>query len=265
MTFVQITDTHFVPGDDLLYGMRPRDRLATGLEVINGREDEASFMLVTGDLAHHGELGAYQSLRDTLAVSRLPYHLMTGNHDDRGLLRQVFPDLPESDGGYLQFALEDGGTRILCLDSRHDEVDNHAGQLCDRRLAWLADEIARTPSDATLIVACHHPPFDVGIPHMDEIRMHDDAALLEVLAPRKPDLMLFGHLHRPISGTWHGIPFHIQRAFNHQVAMIWERTEHLMFTDEDPDFALIRPTGAGLQVFTHVAVDGFRLFPSMRG
>ena len=28
----------------------------------------------------------------------------------------------------------------------------------------------------------------------------------------KPDYMFMGHLHRPIAGSWRGIPFHIQRA-----------------------------------------------------
>ena len=168
------------------------------------------------------------------------------------------------DGGYVQFVLDVDGARLLCVDSLSDTPGDHAGQLCAIRLAWLRDQISATPLDKALIVACHHPPFDLGMPYMDALRLMDDEALYEVLAPRKPDMMLFGHVHRPISGAWRGIPFHIQRAVNHQVGLQFERTEHVLFTDELGDIGVVRVTSDGVQVFTHAGHAMFREFGAPR-
>jgi hypothetical protein len=48
-----------------------------------------------------------------------------------------------------------------------------------------------------------------------------------------------GHLHRPIAGTWRGIPFHIQRALTHQVAFDFETDGHIPGTHESPDYSLV--------------------------
>ena len=250
MGFIQITDTHFVPGSKLLYGMSPAARLSAGIQLINEDHGDSAFVLATGDLAHYGEREAYETLREALGPLEIPYYLMMGNHDSRAPFRAVFPDTPDIDGGFFQFALEVGDARILCLDSLNDVLGDHVGRLCETRLRWLDKEIAATPADKKLIVANHHPPFELGMPNMDRIKLADSEALWEVLERRKPDLMVFGHVHRPISGVWRGIPFHIQRGFNHQVALSFEDAWPNMFIDETPDIALIRQTEDSLLVFT---------------
>lgn len=260
MTFIQITDPHFTPGDRLLYGTSPRDRLAAGVDLVNDRFGDAELVLVTGDLANRGEPGSYDTLKEILAPLAMPVHLMLGNHDDRALFRAVFPETPVIDGGYVQYALDVEGARLLCLDSLSDRPGDHGGQLCRIRLAWLADQIAAAPANQALIVACHHPPFELGMPYMDELRLFDDAALYEVLAPRKPDMMLFGHVHRPVSGVWRGIPFHIQRAVNHQVGLQFEKTDAVLFTGEPGDLAVVRVAPDGVRVFTHALHTDFREF-----
>ena len=263
--FIQVTDVHFVPGDGLLYGLSPKARLAEGVALINRDHGDCGFVLVTGDLAHKGELGAYETLRDTLRELDLPVHLMMGNHDSRAPFRQVFADQPEIDGGFVQFALDRPDFRLICLDSLNEGAGTHAGRLCETRLAWLDREIAATPSDKKLVVACHHPPFDLGIPNMDDIKLQDGDALYEVLSRRKPDQMLFGHIHRPISGNWRGIPFHIQRGFNHQVSLALVRQPVLEFCDENPDIALVRTSQDGVIVFTRSVGGETRHYPSNHG
>ena len=262
MRFIQITDVHFVPGTALLYGTSPKTRLTEGLALVDAEHADADFILITGDLAHHGEVAAYETLRDVLAESALPVHLMMGNHDSRAPFRRVFSDQPEIDGGFVQFAIEGEGVRVLCLDSLNDIPGDHVGRLCPARLDWLDQEIAATPSDKTLVVACHHPPFDLGMPNMDEIKLADGDALFEVLSRRKPDQMIFGHVHRPICGVWRGIPFHIQRGFNHQVSLTFRREPVLQFTEEAPDIALVRTTGDGVQIFTRSVGGEHRYFPA---
>lgn len=248
--FIQMTDVHFVPAGRLLYAMDPAARLAGGIDFVNREPLGAAFVLLTGDLAHKGEVAAYEALRETLSSLELPIHLMMGNHDSRGPFRQVFHDQPEIEGGFVQFAIDTAECRILCLDSLNDTPGDHVGRLCGTRLAWLDREVAATPADMPLIVACHHPPFDLGLPNMDDIKLADGAALYEVLERRKPDQMLFGHVHRPISGNWRGIPFHIQRGFNHQVALTFERYPVLQFCEESPDVSLVAADAESIRVFT---------------
>lgn len=260
--FIQMTDVHFVPAADLLYDMDPAARLARGVDLVNREPLGAEFLLLTGDLAHKGEVAAYRALRDTLSELTLPVHFMMGNHDSRAPFRQVFGAQPEIDGGFVQFAIDADDCRILCLDSLNDQPGDHVGRLCETRLAWLDREIAATPAETPLLVACHHPPFDLGMPNMDEIKLADGEALFEVFARRKPDQMLFGHVHRPINGVWRGIPFHIQRGFNHQVALTFERHPVLQFCEEAPDLALIDADREGVRIFTRSVGGEVRHFPA---
>lgn len=250
MPFIQITDLHFVPGNGVLHSSSPKERLSSGIQHINRLKHHATFILATGDLAHHGEVAAYKTLKETLDPLDLPIHMMMGNHDSRAPFRQVFANMPEIDGGFVQFRLDVDTLRILCLDSLHDEPGEHQGVLCPTRLKWLQDELAAAPADKKIVMAVHHPPFNLGLPNMDDIRLKDDEALCEVFQTRKPDMMLHGHVHRPISGTWRGIPFHIQRGFNHQVALDFDRQETLRYCEADPDIAVIRDEGESIIVHT---------------
>jgi Icc protein len=221
--------------------MGPAARLSAGVQLINEAHTDADFLLVTGDLAHYCEQAAYETLRDSLAPLEVPVHLMMGNHDSRAPFRAVFPDTPEIEGGFFQFALECDDLRILCLDSLNDVAGDHIGRLCETRLRWLDEQIALTPDDKRLIVANHHPAFDLGMPKLDEIKLADSDALCEVLERRKPDMFVFGHVHRPISGVWRGIPFHTVRGFNHQVALQLSDDSVVMLTYESGEENMQNP------------------------
>jgi 3',5'-cyclic-AMP phosphodiesterase len=265
MSFIQITDLHFVAGDELLYDMSPKARLAEGIALINEEHAGEDFVIITGDLTHFGHEAAYETLKDSLSDLAMPYHLLMGNHDSRVPFKRIFPDTPEIDGGFIQFVVETDGARIICLDTlNEDPEDHHVGRICETRLRWLDAEISATPADTRMIVAAHHPFFDLGVQYMDDVKLKDSKALMEVLEHRKPDMYLFGHIHRPISGVYQGIPFHTQRAFNHQVALIFERTPDLVFKEEPADIAIIRPNDAGISVFTRSVGGEAREFVGFR-
>ena len=253
MSFIQITDLHFVPGDKPLYGTSPKQRLADGVSLIRRDHGDVDCVLATGDLTHYGEKAAYETLKEVLAPLEMPVHLMMGNHDSRAPFRAVFPDAPVIEGGFIQFTVDTGDANVVCLDSLVDIPGDHAGRLCETRLAWLDKELDALPSDVPFVLAVHHPPFDLGIPHMDEIRLLDGEALWEVLQKRKPDQMIFGHVHRPISGHWRGIPFYLQRGFNHQVYLDFTSVEDVRFVDEAPEFSIIKSTPESVFIFARSA------------
>ena len=72
MKFVILTDTHLVPAGRRLYALDPAARLAAAVELINRDHDDLTFVIVTGDLAHWGEQGAYEALKDRLAALPSP-------------------------------------------------------------------------------------------------------------------------------------------------------------------------------------------------
>ena len=67
----------------------------------------------------------------------------------------------------------------------------------------------------------HHPPLALGIPSMDQFALREPEAFWAVIAPHRARIrhLFFGHLHRPIGGSWRGIPFSCTASPNHQVAL----------------------------------------------
>jgi len=104
--FIHITDTHFVPPGNLLYGLNPIDRLALCVADVNRHHPDAAFAIFTGDLAHKGQPEAYQALKREVDKLVIPFHLMVGNHDDRANFRATFPATPVDAGGFIQYAFE---------------------------------------------------------------------------------------------------------------------------------------------------------------
>ncbi|MGA8881752.1 MAG: phosphodiesterase, partial [Azonexus sp.] len=176
------------------------------------------FCLLTGDLADAGGEAAYASLAEALRRLPMPAHLLPGNHDSRAALRRHFPQLANNDGGFMQAALATPGGYFLLLDTV--EPGAPWGSYCIQRREWLAQQLAAA-GDRPLYVAMHHPPLALGIPSMDQFALRDAEAFWSVIAPHRTRIrhLFFGHLHRPIGGSWRGIPFSCTSSPNHQVAL----------------------------------------------
>jgi 3',5'-cyclic-AMP phosphodiesterase len=249
MKFVILTDTHLVPDGRRLYALDPAERLGAAIQAINRCHDDLTFVIVTGDLAHWGEQGAYEVLKKRLATLRFPTVLMIGNHDRREPFRTVFQDADDDGNGFVQSVRGLDHATIVTLDTLGESQDGHAGRLCEKRLAFLGDALADAPRDKPLLLFQHHPPLDLGLPHMDAIRLRSSEQEWETFQrTRKPDFMFLGHVHRPVAGLWRGIPFHIQRAMNHQVAFDLTTSAHIPGTHESPDYSLVTVSGADVVI-----------------
>ena len=238
MKFIHLTDTHVIGGGRLLYGANPARRLRLAVDSINAEHGDADFTIVTGDLTHWGDAEAYAAFGAEIDRLNMPVHLMVGNHDKTPDFATRFPTAPRDENGFVQFAFETPQGRAICLDTTLPGT--HAGGLCAARLDWLAAKLAA--SDAPVLLFMHHPPFPVGIAAMDAIRMQDDGAFRAVLAPHRARIrhLFFGHVHRAISGSWHGISFSCMRGLNHQVALDLNATETAIQGDlADPAYGVV--------------------------
>lgn len=252
-TFVQLTDLHLQAPGTLLYGRDPWIAFRAALADIAARHGPAGpapaqCVIVTGDLAHQGSVATYRALRDALAELPMPAHLMLGNHDDRAAFRAAFPEAAVDAHGFVQAAIPTPAGRLLLLDTH--EPGEVAGRLCARRLGWLADRLAE--EDGPVLLFLHHQVVRLGLA-LDRVGLRDAEALWAVLAPHRARVrhLFHGHCHRPLAGSWRGVPFSALRGTHHQFALDFDAAVPLCGLYEPPAYAVVRLTGEDVVVHTH--------------
>ena len=260
MKLIHITDTHLVAPGMQLYGLDPRARLDAAIADINRHHADAELAVVTGDLTHWGEVEAYLNFRECMQALRVPYVALVGNHDRRAACLDVLAAAPRANG-FVQGWRDVSGGRLLFLDTL-DEA-SHAGQLCERRLAWCARALAGTPSDRPVYLFMHHPPFEVGVHEMDCIALAERAAFADIVKAHTARIrhLFFGHVHRPISGNWMGIPFSTLRGTNHQVWFDLAPEAPHLASHEPPAYAVVLIGEQSVVVHTHDYLDTSPRFP----
>jgi len=253
MKFIHLTDTHLVEPGARLYGLDPRARLDAAITSINAEHGDAVCCMVTGDLAHWGAPAAYRALRESLANLAMPVHLLIGNHDNRAAFRAVVPETPVDAGGFVQFAFDTPQGRFVCLDTNEPGVS--WGVFCARRAAWLDAQLQATAGPVFLFM--HHPPFPVGIPSMDRISLRDCVPFSEALLPCRARIrhLFFGHLHRPVAGSWSGIPVSTVRGTSHQVALRMKEHDKVPGSHEPPGYAVVLADDTRVVVHMHDYAD----------
>ena len=261
MKLIHITDTHFVGPGLTLYGLDPRARLDAAIDDINSTQADADLVVITGDLTHWGEEAAYRNLVECLSALTIPCVTLVGNHDKRTTCLDLVETAPRDPNGFVQGTQKTPQGTFLFLDTL-DET-SHAGQLCASRLGWIEETLAALPADEPIFLFMHHPPFPVGIHVMDQIALADGEAFGRVIEPYLPRIrhLFFGHVHRPICGSYRGIPFSTLRGTNHQVAFdLTKDGEHLM-SHEPPAYGVVLIDKDQLVVHINDYLDESPRFP----
>lgn len=263
LKLIHVTDTHLSMPGKTLYGTTPADRLRTCVESINREHSDADLCVITGDLAHHGEIEAYQELGHILSELKVPLQLVIGNHDHRELLARHFPNLLRDHNGFIQSVRKTDRGTLIFMDSVKDGT--HAGAYCAERLQWLEQQLEQADDEVFLFM--HHAPFKTGIKPMDKIGLDPvDAAALKQLVQSygKVKHLFFGHYHRPMHGTWAGIGFSTLRGLNHQVVLDLETEEGLLFNHEPPAYAIALIDAENVVIHNHDFMDDSEKFsPAM--
>lgn len=255
MKLIHITDTHFVQPGQLLYGLDPAARLAAAIADINTHHADAELAVVTGDLTHWGEPEAYALFRDTMAALQIPYRVLVGNHDRRAHCQQALSHAPRDVNGFVQGTHDTAQGRLIFLDTLDES--SHAGQLCPKRLAWLEATLAATPPETPLFLFMHHPPFEVGVHDMDRIALAEREPFRAIIAPYLTQIrhLFFGHVHRPISGSWQGVPYSTLRGTSHQVWFDLSTDCAHLASHEPPAYAVVLVRPDTVVVHTHDFLD----------
>jgi 3',5'-cyclic AMP phosphodiesterase CpdA len=252
MKIIQITDLHLVRPGDRLFDTDPHERLRLCLADIARHHADADLLVVTGDLAHQGDPVAYGALRETLLDFPVPVELLIGNHDDRIALRAAFPGLPDDGAGFVQSSRDTRAGRLLFLDT--NEPGTHAGGYCDARFNWLARQLAGSPS-AHAFIFMHHPPGPIAYRPADEIGLRPSRRFLELVQQHQVRHIFFGHVHRPVSGSWGSAPFSALRGLNHQVWLDFAALDGIPCSLEPPAYAIIFLSPEAVVVHLHDFLD----------
>jgi 3',5'-cyclic AMP phosphodiesterase CpdA len=259
MKLIHVTDTHLTLPGKTLYGGYPAERLRTCIESINREHSNADLCVITGDLAHCGEVEAYKELEQILSELKVPLQLVIGNHDHREHLAQRFPQLARDEHGFIQSVRETSDGTLIFMDTVKEGT--HAGAYCARRQAWLTQQLAQAHGDVFLFM--HHAPFKTGIKPMDRIGIDpDDATALQQLVKRNGRVkhLFFGHYHRPMHGTWAGVGFSTIRGLNHQVALDLKVEDSYLFNHEPPAYAIALINDDNVVVHNHDFMDQSKVF-----
>jgi 3',5'-cyclic AMP phosphodiesterase CpdA len=238
MKIIQITDTHLMPRGTELHGLNPCERLEACIASIKEFHSDAEMCIITGDLTDRGHRKAYHDFREILQQLPMPYHPLIGNHDHREIFSEVFPEVPRDEHGFVQQMLATEQGRFLLLDTV--EHEKHWGSYCQKREIWLRGQLEEAGSEAVYLFM-HHPPFNIGIPALDRISLREDSKRIQKIVSDFSNIkhLFFGHVHRPISGSWHGIPFTTLRGTNHQVQLDLNAEDYLPYSHEPPAYCVI--------------------------
>jgi 3',5'-cyclic AMP phosphodiesterase CpdA len=225
MTLIQVSDTHIVPGGQLIH-----DRVDTFalLEAVAATVASSSGpvagILLTGDLANDGAPEAYRRLRQVVdpLAERLgaPVIYAMGNHDERAAFRAELLGVAAAPAGGgspedpCDLVHTVGGLRIVVLDST--TPGRHDGWLTDAQLSWLADVLDEPAPHGTLLVV-HHPPLSSPIPTVHLLRLAAAQRLAKVIEGTDVRMVLSGHAHHAGCGTIAGVPVWVCPALAYQV------------------------------------------------
>ena len=114
------------------------------------------------------------------------------------------------------------------------------GSLLLKRAAWLRSQL-ETVGDEPDYLYMYHPHFNIGIPTLDRINLQGDKQRIRQIVNDFTNIkhLFFGHVHRPVSGSWHGIPFSTVRGTNHQVQLDLKAEDYLSISHEPPAYCVI--------------------------
>ncbi len=219
MKFIHLSDIHLLPRPQTIRGLDVCARLDAAVDSICTNFSDAEFCMVTGDLADTGDAVAYGEVRTILGRLPFPWYPLLGNHDDRAVARAVLGDARWNDDGFLQYDLDTAAGQFIALDSLTTGDD---GNLCEKRLGWLRTRLeAARNAGRDVFIFMHHVPFDIGLAWLDNIKLENGDDLWSLLKGfSNIRHLFFGHVHRPVHGSWRGIPFSTVRGCVHQAALL---------------------------------------------
>ena len=258
MLIAQFSDTHIKPKGRLAYNkVDTASMLAKAVAHLQTLPQQPDLLVITGDLVDQGHPEEYSHLNEILAPIGIPLLLIPGNHDDRKVMLDAFPNVlvkPDTDFWHFSYQKPNWPIRIIGLDTVN--AGQSSGLLCQERLDWFASVLDKDQETPTLVMM-HHPPFITGIGHMDDIGLEGREAFADIVRRHSNiELITCGHLHRNIRSLVGGRSVMTAPSTAHTVQFDIARNAAPMFKMEPAGYLLHWWNGEHL-VTHHVNSDAF--------
>ncbi len=233
LTFAHISDPHFgadpVGVDELAVGRHGVGRHGVDqLGVDRARERAERVMawlrpmpldliLVTGDIADHGEPAEYAEAREVLKAD-VPVLILPGNHDHRDAFRRGLGPAGEPADFPVNAVHTVGGVVFALCDS--SIPGRNEGVLTPSTLGWLRAVLST--EDRPTFVAMHHPPTRMHHELFDTMLLTNPDELAELLADFPQVVaVLCGHAHSAAATTFAGRPLLVAPGLVSAMRLDW--------------------------------------------
>lgn len=158
MKLIFLTDLHIDVDGEHPQGVDVREHVRRALAYTVGQQPDA--LIIGGDICNKtGDRAIYEWTKRELDRLPFPYYVIAGNHDDSGLLADVFGLQRNLHGTELYYALPLNGHPALFLDSA-------AGELSAEQWTWLREHLLAL-GHSNVLIFMHHPPVPAGSQFMD--------------------------------------------------------------------------------------------------
>lgn len=192
---LQLTDLHvFKDPAAMLKGIPTRVLLEDVVHQIQASRLAFDAVVLTGDHTHDELPESYESVRSLLSPWLNQLFQVPGNHDDRAVMRAVFPDRIQGNGQDLITFSFDAGS-WLCIG-----LDTHVpgavpGRIEASQLQWAKKRVAESRAHQVALFF-HHPPVLLNSAWMDPIGLEGRELLLDWFQ-QEPRIRLVccGHVH----------------------------------------------------------------------
>ena len=195
---VQLTDCHLPAGRKQKFrGISPHENLNRLIDRVKAMNPD--LLLATGDLSEDGSRASYLALRNYLKPLGIPVLALPGNHDDPGLLAEVFPGSPVD----TIVVSEHGPWQVVrlnsCLPGRPE------GRLSEKTLTDL-ERFLGNNQQRPLLIALHHQPVSIGSPWIDKYRLQNPEHFLQLIDQQaNVKAVVWGHVHQVFEASRNGI------------------------------------------------------------
>ena len=148
---------------------------------------DAIFGLTLGDIVED-RLDLLDDMNARTAQVGVPWHYVMGNHDmNKDSTTDALADETfERVYGPPYYSFTYGKVHVIALDSVYREGDNFHGELGERQLAFIENDLAYVPDDYLVIFTMHIPLVEFS----------DKEALFNIVKNRSHLLMIAAHWHK---------------------------------------------------------------------
>jgi len=189
MQLAFITDLHIDTSFEYPFGIDTRENLKRILHAIS--KTDAEELIIGGDLCYRSpEQEIYEWIFQALDEFGMPYHTISGNHDDAVMMSKIGGFDALLNGTELYYAKMFKPYLALFLDTTK-------GVISKKQLNWLDRQIYQ--HSGPTVIFMHHPPINANVPFMDEDPTKSFSGgekIMDILAKLAQVVPIFtGHYH----------------------------------------------------------------------